>query len=463
MALSFGNFVLDERERSLTGPQGAIDLSARSIDMLFVFLERPNMLVEKRELFDIVWPGTIVEENTLHVHISALRKALGPDFVATIHGRGYRYVGPPPKRVQGSEIPALRSGGNLSRYRPECIARELEIKGLVTLVNQYPLVTTLGPGGVGKTTLVLKAAEELARGFPDGVWVVDLASISDGSLAESAIMQVLGIPVRTETAQQRAILDLLRPLAALLVLDNCEHVAHAVANVVRSLLYEAVKLKIVATSQVPLGLGEEHIFKLAPFSIDAASASERSAAEIFFIRCYEAQGESLAADELPLVRRLCTRLDGIALALKMAAARSATLGLGEVDRQLAEHLAELSTGRGDASGRHRSLAASLEWSYGILTEDEQRALRALGVFQGSFTLDGARAVIGEHADDHLTELVRRSLVARDGGDRTRYRLLETTRHFALQELAKLSEEQNARRVWRTTCCAVSRKAWPDGN
>lgn len=444
MALSFGDFVLDERERSLNGPEGAIELSARSIDLLFVFLERPNVLVEKRELFDLLWPGTVVEENTLHVHMSALRKALGPNFVATVHGRGYRYVGPPPTRIQERMAPAARSGGNLSRYRPECIGRDHEVRSLVELVNQYPLVTTLGPGGVGKTTLALKAAEELAGGFPDGVWVVDLASVPDGSFVESAIMQVLGIPVRTETTPLLAIVDMLRALAGLLVLDNCEHVAHAVANIVRSLLSEAAKLRIVTTSQVPLGLSGEHVFRLAPFGLEAAFESGLSAAEMFLIHCYEAQGETVAVDELPIVRQLCVRLDGVALALKMVAARSATLGLGEVDRQLAERFAELSTGWGDTPGRHRSLAASLEWSYGLLAEGEQRALRALGVFQGSFTLDGVRAVVGEHADDHLSELIRRSMVTRDGGDRTRYRLLETTRHFALQELTRQNEEQDAR-------------------
>ncbi|RWK09828.1 winged helix-turn-helix domain-containing protein [Mesorhizobium sp.] len=444
MALSFGDFVLDERERSLSGPRGAIGLSARSIDMLFVFLERPNVLVEKRELFDLLWPGVIVEENTLHVHMSALRKALGPNFVATVHGRGYRYVGPPPTRIQERTAPTARSGGNLSLYRMECIARDAETRRLVEFVNQYPLVTILGPGGVGKTTLALKAAEELTGGFQDGVWVVDLASVPDGSFVESAIMQVLGIPVRTETTPLLALLDMLRPLSGLLVLDNCEHVAHAVANIVRSLLSDATRLRIVTTSQVPLGLSGEHIFKLAPFAVETTSESGRSAAEMFLIHCYEAQGETLAADELPLVRQLCVRLDGVALALKMAAARSATLGLAEVDRQLAERMGELSTDWGDTPGRHRSLAASLEWSYGLLAEDERRALRTLGVFQGSFTLDGVRAVVGEHADDHLSELVRRSLITRDREDRTRYRLLETTRHFALQELARQNDEQDAR-------------------
>ncbi|MDX8464135.1 winged helix-turn-helix domain-containing protein [Mesorhizobium sp. VK23B] len=444
MALSFGDFVLDERERSLSGPRGAIELSARSIDMLFVFLERPNVLVEKRELFDLLWPGTIVEENTLHVHMSALRKALGPNFVATVHGRGYRYVGPLPTLIHERTTPVTRSAGNLSLYRPECIARDPEIRGLMELVGQYQLVTILGAGGVGKTTLALKAAEELARDFQGGVWVVDLASVPDGSFVASAIMQVLGIPVRTDTTPLLAILDMLRPLAGLLVLDNCEHVAHAVANVVRSLLPDATMLRIVTTSQVPLGLSGEHIFKLAPFAVEATSESGSSAAETFLIHCYEARGETLSTDELPLVRQLCVRLGGVALALKMVAARSATLGLAEIDRQLAERMGELSTGWGDTVGRHRSLAASLEWSYGLLAEGERRALRALAVFQGSFVLDGVRAVVGEHADAHLSELVRRSLIARDSGDRARYRLLETTRHFALQELARQNEEQDAR-------------------
>lgn len=447
MPLRFGHFSLEENDGSLAGPDGVVELSGRSADILKALLARPGDLVTKDQILDAAWPGVVVEENTLHVHMSALRKAIGTDMIATVHGRGYRYVGPPPVDVPRVDAAPRRRGrgGNLSRFGVDCVFRDAEALVLINLIKRQRLVTILGPGGVGKTTLALHLARELESSFEDGVWAVDLASIGDGALVETAIGQILGVQFRAQGAPLRALVDALRPLSTLLVLDNCEHVAPAVARTIRELLSEAPGLSVLATSQVPLAVNGEQLFKLTPFALTSSAGSEIGAAESFFIHCYEAQGERLTTDELPVVAQLCRRLDGIALALKMAAARSATLSLKEVDRQIASQMASLSAeGNAADSGRHRSLTASLNWSYDLLTQEDQRVLRALSVFSGSFTVDGVRFVAGDGAAESLSELVRRSLVVRDMNDRTRYRLLETTRQFALRLVVEAGEEEGAR-------------------
>jgi predicted ATPase/DNA-binding winged helix-turn-helix (wHTH) protein len=442
MDLRFGDFRLIERERALAGPNGPVVLAGAAYELLRVLLARPGELVSKSDLLDAAWPGVVVEENTLQVHMSALRKALGQGFVATVHGRGYRYVGPEPVADEETPVspPEVR-GSNLTRYRVECVARDAEMAAVLELIGRQRLVSILGSGGVGKTTLALAAAAAVAPQFGGGVWVIDLASLSDGALVESAIIQTLGVPFRANAPPLRAILDHVGQRDMLLVVDNCEHLIGAVARVAKALLDEAPGLKILATTQVPLGIPAEHVFKLAPFAL--ADAEDAQSAQ-FLAYCYEALGEKLSADELPVVAQLCRRLDGVALALKMAAARAATLGIEAVDRQIADHLAGLAAGWEPSLERHRSLMASLAWSHDLLSETERRMLRALGVFQGSFSLDGVRAVAGAGSDDSISELVRRSIVVRDGADRGRYRLLETTRHFALERLVEAGEEAEAR-------------------
>lgn len=444
MEKRFGDYRIRPRERELIGPNGLIELSSRSFDLLETLLAQPNQLLDKAALFDAVWPGVVVEENTLQVHMSALRKALGPGFIATVHGRGYRYVGPEPLEDEAPLRPrAAGADGNLGRYRADCVARDTEIAAVRRLLGQHRLVSILGPGGVGKTTLAVAAAETLSP-VDGGVWMIDLASLGNGEFIESVLIQSLAVPFRAGNRALESIVEYLRPTEAVLIFDNCEHVRGAAARVIRTLLAEVPHIRILATSQVPLALPDEHVFKLLPFAVSGEGELADAASAQFLAYCYEAFGEKLSAEELPIVARLCRRLDGVALALKMAAARAATVGIETVDRQLEQQLASLEADWDPALLRHRSLAASLAWSYDLLELDDQRTLRALGVFQGSFSIAAVNAVAGEGGEVRVAELVRRSLVVRDSQDRARYRLLDSTRNFALDKLAEAGEEVAAR-------------------
>jgi predicted ATPase/DNA-binding winged helix-turn-helix (wHTH) protein len=444
MDLLFGDYRLRRHERDLLGPDGPVELSARSFDLLRTLLERPEQLVDKTALFDAVWPGVVVEENTLQVHMSALRKALGPGYVATVHGRGYKYVGPAPRPDDASV--ALRpdgSAGNIDRFGGDCIAREQEIAAVGQLLEQHRLVTIVGPGGVGKTTLAVAIAGTLDE-VAGGIWMVDLASISSGDFVESVLIQTLAVPFRAGSKPLDLVAEYLRETEAVLVFDNCEHVRGAVARVARTLLAAAPGVRILATSQMALGLAEEHVFKLLPFAVEAGGLAGDTASARFLAYCYEVFGESLSEAEKPIVERLCRRLDGVALAIKMAAARAATVGIETVDRQLEQQLASLEADWDPALPRHRSLAASLAWSYGLLSGADQRIFRLLAALHGSFSIEAVSAVSGEDAAPRVAELVRRSLVVRTGPDRSRYRMLDATRHFAFDKLAEAGEEADAR-------------------
>jgi predicted ATPase/DNA-binding winged helix-turn-helix (wHTH) protein len=443
MQMMFGDYTLRRHERELLGPAGPIEISGRSFDLLSTLLERPNELLDKATLFDAVWPGVVVEENTLQVHMSALRKVLGSGFIATVHGRGYKYVGPTPREVP--EATASRPaavGGNINRYRSECVARDAEIAAIGALVETHRLVSIVGPGGVGKTTVAVAVGASMTGKVGDGVWMVDLAAVNSGDYLESVLIQALAIPFRAGSKSLESIVEYLRSSDSLLVFDNCEHVRGAVARIITAILNEAPLVRILTTSQIPLGVAEERVFKLMPFAISAAEGEHDGdlASAQFLAHCYASFGETISPEEMSVVARLCTRLDGVALALKMAAARAATLGLETVDKQLEEHLAGLSADWDPALARHRSLAASLAWSYDLLSPEDRRTLRSLAVFRGSFSVDGVNAVAGAGSEPRIAELVRRSLVVRESGDRTRYRLLDSTRQFALDQLAEAGED-----------------------
>jgi predicted ATPase/DNA-binding winged helix-turn-helix (wHTH) protein len=442
MELAFGDYRLRIRERELVGPDGPVELSARAFDLLHALLSQPDGLLDKDALFAAAWPGMIVEDNTLQVHMSALRKVLGTGYIATVHGRGYKYVGPPPQAPGTTPAADANARGNIERYRSDCIERDVEAAAIADLLAQHRLVSIVGPGGVGKTTLATSVAASLDA--PGGVWLIDLASLDSGTFIGSALIQALGVPYRSGAEALQLVAEQLRQAPAVLLFDNCEHVRTEAAQTIDTLLAAVPALQILTTSQIPLGLSGERIFKLLPFELGGETGSGLTASAQFLRYCIEMSGESLSPDDYPVLERLCRRLDGVALALKMAAARASTIGLEAVDRQIERQLAGLDADWNTALPRHRSLLASMRWSYDLLPIDVQATLRALGVFNGSFSLAGVVAVAGDSAEAHIAELVRRSLVVRDTANRGRYRLLDSMRRFAVQELVAAAEETAVR-------------------
>ena len=448
MDLQFAGYELKLRERQLIGPGGSVDLSSRSFDILVALLARPNELIGKSDLFDAAWPGVVVEENTLQVHVSSLRKLLGPGYIATVHGRGYKYVGPIPQSVVAETVAAASmptEKGNVPNYRPECVAREDELANLAVLLGKHKITSIVGPGGVGKTTLAVEMAARQQGLFSGGVWIVDLAPVGDPVHVASTIGQTLGMLTRKSIAIENELAEYLRTEELLLVLDNCEHVLGGVGGVLKVILARAPRVKVLATSQIPLGLPDEHVFKLGTFKLPEKDQSwQDSQSGRFFRHCYESQGEAISGSEWDTVSRLCRNLDGVALALKMAAARAATLGIDAVEQQIKSEMSGLFASWPTDLPRHKSLMAAMTWSHSLLKEPERKVFRGLSVFNGSFSLEAALAVAGADEAESLLELVRKSLVVKDGNSKALYRLLETSRHFARDQLLSHDEISEAR-------------------
>jgi predicted ATPase/class 3 adenylate cyclase len=356
------------------------------------------------------------------------------------------------------EFPPLRTTENrptnLPRQPTPLIGRDAELGHVSELLTQHQMVTVTGTGGVGKTRITLEAGAKLLDRFPDGVWLVELAAISDASLVPGAVTTALGIDTSSAKTPLEAMLSRLRHQDLLLLLDNCEHVIEAAAAMVEALLAVAPKVRVLVSSQEPLGIAGEHIFRLPSLSVPkqaqlrAEEALREGAVQLFVDRA-KAVDRRFALDDrnASTVAAICRRLDGIALAIEMAAARAPMLGVDKLAQKLDERFRVLTGGRRTALPRQQTLRATLDWSYGLLSERERTVLRRLAIFAGGFTLEGAGSVAGDDAIDEfevidiLSHLVARSLVVADTdeGGGTRYRLLETTRAYALEKLAEAEE------------------------
>lgn len=454
----FDRFELQPQERRLLADGQPVPLGARAFDLLCLLASRPGSLLTKAELLDAVWAGLVVEEANLTVQISALRKVLGSDCIATVPGRGYRFTAAPvpaaapPPATSPAHPPEPPAGAPTAAQAvgPALYGRTADRRRLLQALAAPGCVTLCGLAGVGKTAL----AQSVAAGWPTGAVWVDLAALPGGDQLPSALARALGLP----TPEPGDAAGLLAALAGrLLVLDNAEHLVEAVAAQVAALLAAAPAGALLVTSQLPLQLPQERVLRLEPLACPggpgAAEARDADGALDLFLARARAADHRFAPgpDALPLLHDICRRLDGLPLALELAAARVPALGLQGLQRALEGRFAVLTRGSRSAAERHRTLQAALDWSHGLLQPAEQRLFRTLAVFSGGFTLDGVIAVAGgDGAErwavvDTLASLVERSLVAADGADAPRYRLLETPRAYAADRLAASGEEPAVRR------------------
>ena len=441
--LRFHGFEIHTTRRQVRIDGEAMVLGARAFDVLMLLVDQRERVVLKAEIFAGVWSGQFVEDNNLTVQISALRRLLGADAIATVSGRGYRFVAQP---LQDGAGAAKHAAGNLPLRTLAVYGRERELAELLQAHETLPCVTLCGLAGVGKTTLAIWAARQMAaaRPYAHGAWQVELANVLDPDRLVQAICEAIGMELNPRDDPLTQCLAQLRHRELLLLLDNCEHLADAVASFVDALIKVAGHVHVLATSQEPLRLPNERIIRLNPLDVpptsDARDATDYGAVRMLMERVRAATGSSFepGAQDLVDMVEICRQLDGVPLALEFAAARVPVLGLGGVRSRLHDRLRLLARGPRTAPSRHSSLQAALEWSHQLLPAPAQQLLHQLALFPGGFSLQGAELLVGPeeatHLIEHLEVLVERSLVSRQPGACPRYRMLETTRAFALEAL-----------------------------
>ena len=467
----------DERRLLVDGQPAA--LGRRALDLLVVLAAQPDHLLTKNELLERVWPGLVVEEANLQMQISKLRKVLGGEVITTVPGRGYRFTAAVHNAGMAASVSAPAPASTLaaaSRAAPHrLIGRNDDLARVEALLRQGGgCVTLVGTSGVGKTSLARAAA---AR-WPGRTAWVDLAALSLGSQVAGAVAQALQLQLSGGDELAAAqLVAALRDQALLLVLDNAEHLAQACAELA-TLLRPLDGTLLLVTSLVPLAVAGEQVLRLEPLALPGPETTVASLASpgqgslaLLLERIVAADQRFVVAPaQLPLLCAICVQLDGLPLALEMVAARVPLLGLQGVHDALNERFALLTRGHRDAALRHHTLHNALEWSFRLLGATEQRLFRALGVFAGGFTLELAVALMTDDSRarweviDGLAALADRSLVVVGHEDPPRYRLLETMRAFALEQLgqstAPVDDEARVRRRHTAAVLALFERHTP---
>ena len=464
----FAGFACLPGRRQLLKGGNPVAINSRAFDILVALLNARGGLVSKDELVAAAWPSTNVAEGNLRVHMAALRKALeahGGDenLICTVPGRGYCLAAPvsrqhcgPPAQMNGSDSFATGLPISLTRM----FGRDEVVRTLAEQLEQRRFVTIVGPGGIGKTKVAVATARAISVSYPDGVHFVDLTTAVDPAQVPAVLAEAFGCA--PSAAPGAAELD--RHLAGkrmLVVLDNCEHLVDAMANLIeplsRATSARGRRVDFLATSREPLRIAHEWVRRLPPLegppdagSITAAEALTYPSIQLFVDRvCASDAAYELTDPGAATVAKICRKLDGIPLAIEMAAGRVEAFGVEGLAAQLDAPLRLLSGGRRTAHARHQTLSGTLDWSYGMLSDPERAVFRRLAIFPVEFTLHAACAVAGGGHDrdviefdvmENVATLVAKSLVLADFSDaRARYRLLTTTRCYALEKLTASGE------------------------
>ncbi|MGZ5827351.1 MAG: ATP-binding protein [Xanthobacteraceae bacterium] len=450
-----GGWEIDLARREIRSQGVPVPLGGRAFEVMAELAKSSGELVTKNDLINRVWPGAIVEENALQVHIAAIRKALGPDrdMLKTAFGRGYRLMGswelrqddapPPATPIQGVTEP---SANNLPVSTFALIGRDTAVDQLQELLSAYRLVTLVGPGGIGKSTLAVQVGRTLLHSSHGDIFVAELASLTDPQLIPAEVARVLGFRLDGNDISPEFVARAIGQRKLLLILDNCEHLVDASAKLAETIISFCPGATVLATSREVLRVFGEYVYRIAPLDVPSDDIGgqndilKHSAVQLFIARA-KTLGVDLAANEenFSSIATICRRLDGIPLALELAAARAALLGPREVATLLDDRFGLLTNGRRNALPRHQTLRMTLDWSFNLLTEEEARVLCRLGVFAGDFSLDAAIKVAEDpkttNVTNHIVSLAAKSLVVSDvRNESPHYRLLDTTRAYALEKL-----------------------------
>ena len=469
---TFGRFVVEPRERRLLVDGEPITAGPRAFDVLLTLIERAGELVTKDELLERVWPKLIVEENNLQVQVSALRKILGQDAIATIPGQGYRFTPVPKVAAQPSDV-ALERKDNLPKLLTTFVGHENDLAEYAQMLEQTRLLTLTGVGGCGKTRLAIELARMVLPSFPEGVWFIDLAPVAEAEWVATAVATTLDVREDVNKPIHETLARHLAGQHVLLVLDNCEHVLAACATLVERLLMATSGVRALITSREALGIAGEIIVPVRSLAFpppgsarDPQTMATFEAVRLFVDRARQVASFTLNPSNAPTVGEICRQLDGIPLALELAAARVKLLSVEQIRAKLIDRF-RLLTGNVRAMSRHQTLLATLQWSYDHMTPDQQQLLRRLSVFAGGWTLEAAVSVAGQELDEYgvldlLTRLVDQSLVIIHGVEdgTTRYSMLETVRQYAQDRLNEAGEAEAMRKRHLDFYLALAEEAEP---
>jgi predicted ATPase/DNA-binding winged helix-turn-helix (wHTH) protein len=460
--IRFGPFELNVAERSLKKANQVIPLGGRAYDILIALLENAGEVVTKSDLIAKAWPDVTVEEGSLRVHLSALRKALGDGqfgnkYIASTQGHGYSFIAPV------TRLPADRDRSSASEAQsnlPPALGRMVGRDGVVLEIQARfqteRLITILGAGGIGKTTVALSVGHGALVDFSGAVYFVDLSTVSDKEHLIGAIASVVGLDPQLVDPTE-ALLNFLRPRRALIILDSCDHLIEKTAEIADYIFQNTPDISMLATSREALRVPGERVLRLSPLDcppeqprLTASEVLAYPAARLFAERVSARGGNfPISDDEAPMVTEICRKLDGIALAIELAAGRAAIFGISNTVARLGSHLDLLKFGRRTANPRHQTLIATLDWSHDHLSEVERVLLRRVAIFVGHFTLEGALAVAEDVGTDEseiagaLENLVNKSLIGVWTSSRGPcYRMLDTTRAYALEKLANSGEQDS---------------------
>src|SRR6266567_2618781 len=453
----FGPFELQADKRRLLKDGATISLRPRAFDLLAALVDHAGHLVSKDQLLDRVWPKAVVEEAALHVQMSALRKVLGADAIITVSGRGYQFTLPVTKG-NGEANRASRSKHNLPYQLTSFIGREQEIAQLEELVTANRLVTLTGAGVAGKTRLAIEVASRLTGAFPDGVWLVELAALSDPRLVPQAAAQALALPEQPTRPVIETLSDYFASKKLLLALDNAEHLLEGCVQFADLILRRSPDVAILVTSRERLGMTGELTYRVPSLTVPGTNnltpetVSPYEGVRLLVDRAKLLRPDfSVTAENAASLASICYRLDGIPLAIELAAPRLRSMSAKELSQRLDRRFALLTDGSRTALPRHRTLRSTIDWSYDLLTDVEQAMLRRVSVFAGGWTLAAAEhACTGDGIEKPgtlglLTSLLDKNLIlTEEHAGATRYRMLETIRQYALDRLRETGEELTLR-------------------